>query len=119
MELSLFPCSATLPNCGFTTMKFSGSLPFRNRPPLTPVNADVLFNQFAKFATSPLASHWLVVVNRLNACAGEVQSHLLALAQLDIVVGHRLESRKGRGDRVRAWLQAREIVVAGFIREPR
>src|SRR5438128_65714 len=49
-------------------MKLSGSLPFVNRPPFTPVNADVLFNQLAKFAPSPFAIHWLFVVNRRRAC---------------------------------------------------
>ena len=48
--------SRACPSCG-TTMKFSGKLPLRSNPPFCPVSADVLFNQFARFATSPFASH--------------------------------------------------------------
>ena len=54
---NVFRNTAVLPNCGFTTMKLSGSLPFPSRPPLVPVKADVPFSQFAKLATSPLAIH--------------------------------------------------------------
>ena len=67
VEFVLFPCSVTLPNCGFTTMKFSGKPALRSKPPLDPVKEDVVLMKLASPPTSPLARNWLVVDRAHNA----------------------------------------------------
>ena len=61
------PCKVTLPNCGFTTMKFSDKPALRSSCPRAPPNAFVLLMKLARAPTSPLAIQMFVVAYRRKA----------------------------------------------------
>src|SRR5262245_12724050 len=67
VELFMFPEMFALLYCGFATMKFSGSPPFRSMPPTTPVKLEFVFKYVATPARLPFAILARVLEKRRSA----------------------------------------------------